>query len=573
MLTSGPMPAAIDTTGLAKRYGQTTALAGLTMRVASGHVFGFLGPNGAGKTTAVKLLLGLARPTAGHATVLGAPLGDRATRRRIGYLPELFRYQAWLTARDVLGLHASLAGLPRDRRGVAIEDALGLVGLSDRGSDRVGTFSKGMQQRLGLGVALLGKPDLVFLDEPTSALDPIGRQDVRAVIRELRDRGSAVFLNSHLLTEVERVCDEVAIVDRGTGRRGWDARRAARRGDRARPGDGPRRGRRGRVWRPSGRSRTTRRGSSSGAARRSRVPDLVAAIVAAGGRIHAVDAGRETLEERFLELLGHPADEEPDAWTSSRTPLAQRPRHRPPDAPRGTPATDPAGPRRADGRHRRPDRLGLRGHRRQRPRARASPELEIVAGLSQLLILVAFMFSFVLAMTAAFLGSPAIAADLESGVLLAIAARPIRRAEILARQVARPGGHRRGLLGRRRACSRSRRPGSHPAMRRPIRSARRSSWPPRRPSCSPSHCSSASRLPADRRRRGRGRPVRAVVDRRHPREHRGAPPARLARPAPSTWRATCCRSTGSGEGRSSPSNRGHPAAGRRRAATRAPHGS
>src|SRR5882672_8541190 len=150
--------AAIDTTGLAKRYGSTVALAGLTMRVPTGHVFGFLGPNGAGKTTAVKLLLGLARPTAGEAMVLGAPLGDRATRRRIGYLPELFRYQAWLTARDVLGLHASLAGLPRDRHGPAIDDALGIVGLSERGADRVGTFSKGMQQRLGLGVALLGRP-------------------------------------------------------------------------------------------------------------------------------------------------------------------------------------------------------------------------------------------------------------------------------------------------------------------------------------------------------------------------------------------------------------------------------
>jgi ABC-2 type transport system ATP-binding protein len=310
MSTSGPTPAAIDTTGLAKRYGPTTALAGLTMRVQSGHVFGFLGPNGAGKTTAVKLLLGLARPTAGYGTVLGAPLGDRATRRRIGYLPELFRYQAWLTARDVLGLHASLAGLPRDRRGSAIDDALGIVGLSDRGSDRVGTFSKGMQQRLGLGVALLGKPDLIFLDEPTSALDPIGRQDVRAVIRELRDRGSAVFLNSHLLTEVERVCDEVAIVDRGTvvaagtldellgvatvrvRATGLDEDARAHLAAFGTLSDDP-------PW-------LVVRGCPP-----ERVPDLVAAIVAAGGRIHAVDAGRETLEERFLELLGHPADEEP----------------------------------------------------------------------------------------------------------------------------------------------------------------------------------------------------------------------------------------------------------------------
>ncbi|HEX7472649.1 MAG TPA: ABC transporter ATP-binding protein, partial [Candidatus Limnocylindrales bacterium] len=263
----------------------------------------------AGKTTAVKLLLGLARPTSGAGTVLGAPLGDRATRRRIGYLPELFRYQAWLTARDVLGLHASLAGLPSARRGAAIDDALGVVGLSDRATDRVGTFSKGMQQRLGLGVALLGQPDLVFLDEPTSALDPIGRQDVRAVIRELRDRGTAVFLNSHLLTEVERVCDEVAIVDHG---------RVVAAGTLDEI-----------LGASTVRVRVTDLGADGRAALEAfgtlsddppwlvvrgcqpeRVPDLIAAIVAAGGRIHAVDAGRETLEERFLELLGHPADAE-----------------------------------------------------------------------------------------------------------------------------------------------------------------------------------------------------------------------------------------------------------------------
>ena len=309
-MTTSPTAPAIDTTALAKRYGSTTALAGLTMRVPAGHVFGFLGPNGAGKTTAVKLLLGLARPTSGEATVLGAPLGDRATRRRIGYLPELFRYQAWLTARDVLGLHASLAGLSRDRRGPAIDEALGIVGLSERDGDRVGTFSKGMQQRLGLGVALLGRPDLVFLDEPTSALDPIGRQDVRAIIRELRDRGTAVFLNSHLLTEVERVCDEVAIVDRGRVVASGTLDELLGAVDRARPGDRSR-------CRRAGRPGAVRRPCSDDppwlvvrGCPPERVPDLVAAIVGAGGRIHAVDAGRETLEERFLELLGHPADPE-----------------------------------------------------------------------------------------------------------------------------------------------------------------------------------------------------------------------------------------------------------------------
>ena len=206
---------AISTHDLAKRYGGVTALAGLTMTVPRGEVFGFLGPNGAGKTTSVKLLLGLARPSGGEGRVLGAPLGDRESRRRIGYLPELFRYQEWLSAREVLALHAALLDLPRGERGAAIGEALTLVGLAARGDDRVGTFSKGMQQRLGLGVALLGRPELVLLDEPTSALDPVGRHDVREIIRHLRARGVAVFLNSHLLGEVEQVCDRVAIVDHG----------------------------------------------------------------------------------------------------------------------------------------------------------------------------------------------------------------------------------------------------------------------------------------------------------------------------------------------------------------------
>src|SRR5579884_2840631 len=210
--TSSP---AIRTTGLVKRYRTTTALAGLTMTVPRGEIFGFLGPNGAGKTTAVKLLVGLTHPTSGQAWVLGAPIGDRLTRRRIGYLPELFRYQEWLSAREVLELHCELARIPKNERKREIDDALTTVGLTSRADDRVATFSKGMQQRLGLGVAMLGQPDLIFLDEPTSALDPVGRHDVREIIRELKARGTTVFLNSHLLSEVELVCDRVAVVDRG----------------------------------------------------------------------------------------------------------------------------------------------------------------------------------------------------------------------------------------------------------------------------------------------------------------------------------------------------------------------
>jgi len=267
------------------------------MTVGRGEVFGFLGPNGAGKTTAVKLLLGLARPTSGRGTVLGRPLGDRRARRRIGYLPELFRYQPWLRAREVLALHCELAQLARNRWPEEIDESLGLVGLADRADDPVGAFSKGMQQRLGLGLALLGRPDLVVLDEPTSALDPVGRSDVRAIIRTVRDRGTAVFLNSHLLTEVERVCDRVAVVDRGRVL-------AAGKLDEL-------------LGEPAVRIRATGLDAAAVAALEKFGPlrrdgdwlsiqpidPAVAAIVAGGGRVHAVEAGRSSLEDRFLALL------------------------------------------------------------------------------------------------------------------------------------------------------------------------------------------------------------------------------------------------------------------------------
>ena len=288
---------------LTKRYGRTVALAGLSMTVERGEVFGFLGPNGAGKTTAVKLLLGLARPTGGEAMVLGAPAGDRQTRRQIGYLPELFRYQSWLTAREVLILHCRLQRLSRARWAGAADEALRSVGLAGRGDDKVGTFSKGMQQRLGLGVALLGEPALVVLDEPTSALDPVGRHDVRTIIRELRDRGTTVFLNTHLLEEAEHVCDRVTIISRGRSvATGTLAElKAPRPGVRLRVG-----GLAGGWWqRLAGFGRWTPQGEwllvddmAAG-----RVPDLVSAIVSLGGQVEAVIPEQQSLEDRFLELL------------------------------------------------------------------------------------------------------------------------------------------------------------------------------------------------------------------------------------------------------------------------------
>jgi ABC-2 type transport system ATP-binding protein len=286
-----------------KRYGKVVALDDLSLSVEHG-VFGFLGPNGAGKTTAVKILLGLTRPTTGSGSLAGAAFGSKASLGRIGYLPELFRYQSWLTAREVLALHCELAGIARARWPSEIDRILATVGLADRGTSRVGTFSKGMQQRLGLGVALLDDPAVVLLDEPTSALDPVGRHDVREIIRALREKGTIVFLNSHLLSEVEQVCDAVAIVDRG---------KVVAQGDLAQLlGASSVRVRATGISREA-RAAMARFGEldddADGAVvikgiERERIPELVSAIVASGARVYAVEPQHESLEERFLSLLG-----------------------------------------------------------------------------------------------------------------------------------------------------------------------------------------------------------------------------------------------------------------------------
>jgi ABC-2 type transport system ATP-binding protein len=183
--------------------------------VPRGEVFGFLGPNGAGKTTSLKMLLGLVEPTAGTGTLLGAPLGDRRTRGRVGFLPEHFRFQEWLTGRELLHFHGRLFGLGGSRLDARADELLARVDLLDAAHRPVRTYSKGMMQRIGLAQALLAAPELVFLDEPTSGLDPLGRLLVRDIIHELKAAGTTVFLNSHLLGEVEATCDRVAFVKAG----------------------------------------------------------------------------------------------------------------------------------------------------------------------------------------------------------------------------------------------------------------------------------------------------------------------------------------------------------------------
>jgi len=312
LLAELPPSPAVWCSGLRKRYGRQTAVDGVSFTVGRGEVVGLLGPNGAGKTSVIKILLGLVRPDAGEVLLLGRPSADPHARARVGYLPELFRYQPWLTAAEVLALHARLAGVavPAEER----RECLAVVGLAARAGDRVGSFSKGMQQRLGLAVALVTRPELVVLDEPTSALDPIGRADVRDLLLSLKTRGVAVLLNSHLIGEVERVCDRVVILDKGRlaasgtlpellGQRELrlrlDGVSAAAEQRLAAAGELTRSGNSFTVVLPA----DDQADQVDQASHETTVPDLVADLVGLGVRVHAVEPMRISLEERLLGIL------------------------------------------------------------------------------------------------------------------------------------------------------------------------------------------------------------------------------------------------------------------------------
>jgi ABC-2 type transport system ATP-binding protein len=272
---------ALAVRGLGKRYGAKTALAGVDLEVAPGELVGLLGPNGAGKSTLTKIACGLVRPSSGTASVCGAPAGSPPARRALGYLAELFRFPGWSSADEVLALHQKLAGSD----GAAGERAelLDVVGLADARDVRVDAMSKGMQQRLGIAQALVGDPKLVLLDEPTSALDPVGRRTVRDLLESLSRRGVGVLLNSHLLSEVELVCDRVAIIDHGE-------LVAA--------------GRPSELARPRGVEVDTADGTKSfPLAAREEVPGIVADLVAAGESIYGVRVLQSTLEDVYLEAV------------------------------------------------------------------------------------------------------------------------------------------------------------------------------------------------------------------------------------------------------------------------------
>jgi ABC-2 type transport system ATP-binding protein len=268
--------------GLVKRYGAKVALGGVDLEVADGELVGLLGPNGAGKSTLVKIACGLVRPTAGAAEVCGARAGSRAARAAMGYLAELFRFPGWCRADEVIELHQRLTGSTGGERERA--ELLELVGLADARRLRVEEMSKGMQQRLGIAQALVGSPRLLLLDEPTSALDPAGRLTVRALLEELRRRGVSVLLNSHLLSEIELVCDRVAILSRGElVAHGSPAELARPRGVEVDTGNGPL--------------------LYTGAVRED-VPRIVRELVASGEPVFGVRVLTTTLEETYLQAVG-----------------------------------------------------------------------------------------------------------------------------------------------------------------------------------------------------------------------------------------------------------------------------
>jgi ABC-2 type transport system ATP-binding protein len=205
----------IDANQLRKTYGTRAAVRDLTLQVRPGEAFGFLGPNGAGKSTSIKMLLGLVKPTGGRALLLGQPVGTREVRARIGFLPEHFRFYDWLSASELVLFHGRLCGIPEDTLRRKIPQLLERVGLGAQSNKPIRSFSKGMMQRVGLAQAIVNDPEILFLDEPTSGLDPSGRKLVRDVMSEQRNRGATVFLNSHLLGEVEQSCDRVAFIRDG----------------------------------------------------------------------------------------------------------------------------------------------------------------------------------------------------------------------------------------------------------------------------------------------------------------------------------------------------------------------
>jgi ABC-2 type transport system ATP-binding protein len=307
---------AIICSGLTKRFTRRlgrstfTAVEDLDLDVPRGSTFGLLGPNGAGKTTTIQMVLGLIAPSAGTSSVLGGSIRSLDVRRRIGFVPEKFQLPGYLTAQEYLEIHGSMAGLDGAARATRVDEVLELVNLTDRRGDRLKGFSKGMQQRTMLAQALLPRPELLILDEPTSALDPFGRREVREIIVKSQGEGTTIVLNSHILSEVEAVCDQVAILQKG---------RVVRQGTIAELGDQRVRAElRVGKWTddvaaavtPLVRDQSFQMGAGNvgnlqvTVDTHDKLPELSVAIAGAGGLLYAMIPGHESLEDMFIRIVG-----------------------------------------------------------------------------------------------------------------------------------------------------------------------------------------------------------------------------------------------------------------------------
>jgi ABC-2 type transport system ATP-binding protein len=295
----------IDAVRLRKTFGTRVAVRDLTLQVKRGEAFGFLGPNGAGKSTSIKMLLGLVKPTSGRASLLGQPVGDREVRARIGFLPEHFRFYDWLSATELILFHGRLCGVAEDDLRQKIPKLLERVGLGAQRTKPIRSFSKGMMQRVGLAQAIVNDPEILFLDEPTSGLDPAGRKLVRELIREQRERGATVFLNSHLLGEVEQSCDRVAFIREGNvigihEMGAWQAGKTEVEIKVARisPSTMERLGQVAQEIRLEGEMLRLQVESEGG------LPEVVRCLVESGAEVYSVVPHRVSLEELFLSIMG-----------------------------------------------------------------------------------------------------------------------------------------------------------------------------------------------------------------------------------------------------------------------------
>ena len=303
---------AIDLRHVAKTYrGKVHALRGVDMRVARGEVFGLLGPNGAGKSTLVKILMTVIRPSKCEGTVLGARVGHKPTLARVGYLPEHHQFPGYLTGAQVVDHYGAMCRIDRSTRKKRIGQLLDLVGMTDWADKRLRSYSKGMRQRVGIAQALINNPDLVLLDEPTDGVDPVGRRDIRAILAHLKDEDRTVFINSHLLSELEMVCDRVAILVQGLVRSQGtiDELTADRRSYTASLFEHvvPRPPETGRARLESGEwyeleGETLRIGTDDPA----RIQPMLAKLVAKGAPIREVRPHRPSLEDLFMEAIVDP---------------------------------------------------------------------------------------------------------------------------------------------------------------------------------------------------------------------------------------------------------------------------